>query len=135
MSVRLSLWVLWTALTLCLPASARLELCLCDGPRGLLDGAACGMDEEAQACCCAPAQDGAPRLEARLEERGCECVTLDVQRLEPELHAAIVPSTPLRADTTRAPVVAAPALRAPHAAPRARTRERPRISDGLPLRI
>lgn len=40
MSPRLALWILWTALSLCLPGATRLEPCLCDGPGGLFDGAA-----------------------------------------------------------------------------------------------
>lgn len=137
MSARLALWVLWTALSLCLPAAARLELCLCDGPRGLLDGAACGMavEEEAQACCCAPDGDGEPRLETRGQRDGCECVSLDVQRSEPVAHAAVVPATPLRADCDRVARVAAPVLTSVRCARVQRTWVRPRAGDGLPLRI
>lgn len=137
MPVRLALWVLWTALTLCLPAAARLELCLCDGPQGLFDGAACGMAVEGEApeCCCAPAEEGEPRLEPRGERRGCVCVTLDVQRSEPALQAVLVPAIALRADAARAVAVAPQARRTQSFVPRECARPRQRVCDGLPLRI
>lgn len=136
MSPHLALWFLWTALSLCLPGATQLELCLCDGPRGLFDGAACGMagEEDAVDCCCEPDQDAEPRLE-RQGERGCGCVTLEAQRSEPVAHAIAVPATVLRAAPTQdlrsraLPASTSRVLRGP------RARVRTRVPDGLPLRI
>ncbi len=136
MSPHLALWFLWTALSLCLPGATRLELCLCDGPSGLFDGAACGVaaEDDAPDCCCAPAQDGEPRLE-RQGERGCGCVTLEAQRSEPVAHAVAVPAHVLHA--APAPDVRSRALPATGArvlrCPRARVRSR--APDGIPLRL
>jgi hypothetical protein len=137
MSPRLALWFLWTALSLCLPAAARLELCLCDGPRGLLDGTACGMqgEDEVQSCCCAPDGSGEPRLDARGEEGDCRCLSIDVQRSEPALHAVVVPATPLRAEAVGHLVHVAPAPRRECRALVRRAWVRARLPDGVPLRI
>lgn len=136
MSPHLALWFLWTALSLCLPGTARLELCLCDGPRGLFDGATCGRtgQDDAPDCCCEPAQDAESRLE-RQGERGCGCVTLEAQRSEPVAHAIAVPATVLHA--AAAPDVRSRALPATGARILCypRERERWRAPDGLPLRL
>lgn len=136
MSARLMLWILWTALSLCLPGITRLELCLCDGPRGLFDGAACGAADgsELQACCCAQQSVEDPRID-RGDGRGCGCVTLEAQRGEPIVHATVAPAGMLRAPaethslSVRPPTSATRPARVPQAWVRTRT------LDGMPLRI
>jgi hypothetical protein len=135
MSARLALWILWTALSLCLPGMVRLELCLCDGPRGLFDGVPCGAAQaETQACCCAPERGDAPRL-GRGDAEGCGCVRLEAQRGEPIAHATVTPAGVLRAPSRPLALSVLPPACAPRPARAARARVRPRALDGVPLRI
>jgi len=82
MSGRLVLWVLWTALSLCLPSAARVELCLCDGVGGLFDGRPCGAIESASeaASCCGAVDEGAVLAAETDESPACQCLSLEIER-------------------------------------------------------
>jgi hypothetical protein len=136
MSALRALWILCTALALCLPGVARLELCLCDGPRGLLDGTACGAGaEEETSCCCAPVVGAGPRLERRNAAVGCGCVTLEAERGEHLAHASMAPATPLHLPAAVRAVFTHAQRNAARSEPAPGERLRTRTLDGLPLRI
>lgn len=138
MSPRVAFWVLWTALSLCLPGAARFELCLCDGIAGLFDGAACGRAQAADApqCCGLDATTGEDRIE-RSGDAGaaCACLQLEVRRGEPAVLSVSAPVAALACAPAPDHAHAAPSRSPGPGSPCARVCVRSRAPDGVPLRI